>query len=171
MVHKNNIKLLICWQSKLQSGEPMDRWIDGSIVLIDWWMDGSMDLWMNGWIDRSINWSMDRLMDILINGLIDRLIGWSIDGLMDWWMDGCIDRSMDWWINQCIGGWINGLMDRLMDQSMYGWRDGGMDCGAFYEGGMYQSMGSAVKVGGGGGGWGEGQVVGRQLRDRFCRGA
>ena len=39
MVYKNNIKLLICWQSKLQSGEPMDRWVDGSI--------GSMDLCMD----------------------------------------------------------------------------------------------------------------------------
>ena len=62
--YKNNIKILICWQSKLQSGEPMDLWIDGSIVL----MDGLMDGWINGWMDGSIN--------ALINGSID----WLIDG-------------------------------------------------------------------------------------------
>ena len=39
-----------------------------------------------------------------------------------------------------------------MDQSMDGWIDGGMDCGAFYEGDTDQSMGSVV-IGGGGGGW------------------
>ena len=57
----NNIKLLICWQSKLQSGEPMDRSMDG-------WFAGFMD----GWMDQSMHWSMDQsiewLMDRLING-------------------------------------------------------------------------------------------------------
>ena len=43
IVYKNNIKILICWQSKLQSGEPMDQWIDGSIGLMDGWIDGLMD--------------------------------------------------------------------------------------------------------------------------------
>ena len=61
-------------------------------------------------------------------------------------------------------------MDRLMDQSMDGWMDGGMDRDTFYEGDKDKSMGSVVRGGGGRGG-GEGQVVGRQLRDRFCRGA
>ena len=53
IVFKNNIKLLICWQSKLQSGEPMDRWFAGLM-------------------DQSMHWSMDQsielLMDRLING-------------------------------------------------------------------------------------------------------
>ena len=43
IVYKNNIKLLIYWHPKLQSGEPMDRWIDGSIGYMDRWMDGLMD--------------------------------------------------------------------------------------------------------------------------------
>ena len=55
-VFKNNTKLLVCWQPKLQSGEPMDSWMDGSL---DWWMDQSMH-WS---IDQSIEWSMDRLVN------------------------------------------------------------------------------------------------------------
>ena len=45
IVCKNNIKVLICLQSKLQSGEPMDWWIDGSI---DWWIDGWIDWMIDG---------------------------------------------------------------------------------------------------------------------------
>ena len=71
IVFKNNINILICWQPKLQSGEPMDRWI-GSIGLMDRWIDGSMEWWMEGWIDKCIDgWmdgSIDWSMDILING-------------------------------------------------------------------------------------------------------
>ena len=59
-------------------------------------------------------------------------------------------------------------MDRMMDQSMDGWMDGGMDCGTFYEGDTDKSMGLVVR-GGGEGGWGEGQVGGRQRRDRVFR--
>ena len=54
IVYQNNIKILICWQSKLQSGEPMDQWIDGSIGSMYGWFGGLMD----GWIDRSIHLSM-----------------------------------------------------------------------------------------------------------------
>ena len=43
IVYKNNISFSICWQLKLQSGEPMDQWIDGS-------MDQFIDWWINGWI-------------------------------------------------------------------------------------------------------------------------
>ena len=57
-----------------------------------------------------------------------------------------------------------------MDQSMDGWMDGGMDRGAFYEGDTDQIMGSVIR-GGGGGGRGEGQVGGRQRRDRVLLGA
>ena len=57
-----------------------------------------------------------------------------------------------------------------MDQSMDGWMDGGMDCGAFYEGDTYQHMGSVV-IGGGKGGGVEGQVGGRQRHNRVFRGA
>ena len=49
---------------KIKNGEPMDRWIDGSIGLMDGWFDGLM----GGWIYRSMNWLMDILMDISING-------------------------------------------------------------------------------------------------------
>ena len=59
ILYKNNVKLLICWQSKLQSGEPMDWWIDGSIGSMDGWFDGLM----NGCIDQSMHWSMDRLIE------------------------------------------------------------------------------------------------------------
>ena len=68
IVYKNNIKLLICLQSKLQGGEPMDRWINGSIGSMDGWFNGLM----NGSIYQSIYWSMDwwiyRSMDRSING-------------------------------------------------------------------------------------------------------
>ena len=37
-----------------------------------------------------------------------------------------------------------------MDQSMGGWMDGDMDCGAFYEEDTDQSMSSVVRGGGGG---------------------
>ena len=57
---------------------------------------------------------------------------------------------MDRWINRI--NWVDGLMDR----------------GAFYEGDTDQSMGSVFRVGGGGG---EGQVGGRQRRNRVCHGA
>ena len=56
-----------------------------------------------------------------------------------------------------------------MDQSMDGWMDGGMDCGAFYKGDTDQSMGSVVR-GGGGGGLVEWKLGERQLRNRFFRG-
>ena len=58
-----------------------------------------------------------------------------------------------------------------MDQSIDGWMDGRMDRGAFYEGDTDKSMGSVVRGGvGGGREGGEGQMGGRQRRDRFCRG-
>ena len=66
--NKRNIKLLICWQSKLQSREPMDQWIDGLMDQLDRWIDGLMDY---GW--------MDWLIDSLIYGSIDWWIYWSID--------------------------------------------------------------------------------------------
>ena len=91
-----NIKLLICWQSKLQSGEPMDRWNDGSIGSIYLWFYESMDGWfdglMDGWMDGSMHWSIDLSIDISIE--------WMMDGWMDGWMDGSNDL------------WIDGLMDR-----------------------------------------------------------
>ena len=68
IVCKNNIKLLIFLQSKLQSGEPMDRWINGS-------MDHLIDRWMDGWVDRLndqwIDGSMDGWMDQIIYELMD----------------------------------------------------------------------------------------------------
>ena len=71
-VYKNNIKILICWQSKLQSGEPIDQWIDGSIdwLMVQWmdrlndqWVDGSMDGWMDQMIYESMDWSIDGSID------------------------------------------------------------------------------------------------------------
>ena len=59
IVYKSNIKPLICWQSKLQSGEPMDRCIDGSIGSMDGWFYGLMDRWINALIDGSIDWMID----------------------------------------------------------------------------------------------------------------
>ena len=61
-------------------------------------------------------------------------------------------------------------MYRLVDQSMNVWIDGGMDCGAFYEGDTDQSMGSVVR-GGAGGELGEVQVGGRQRHNRVFHGA
>ena len=47
IVYKNNIKLLICGQSKLQNGKPVDRWIN--------WIDIWMVQWIDGWIDQCID--------------------------------------------------------------------------------------------------------------------
>ena len=66
MVYKNNSKILICWQSKLQSGEPMDWWIDGSIGLMDGWFDEWIDGLINALIDGSIYWWIDISLDRLI---------------------------------------------------------------------------------------------------------
>ena len=86
MVYKNNIKLLICWQSKIQSGERMDWWIDGLMYKLDGsmdqWidqmiyelMDWSIDIFTDGWIDWSIYWSMSQWFDVSINWLIVRLM-------------------------------------------------------------------------------------------------
>ena len=60
IVYRNNIKLLICLPSKLQSGEPMDRWIDGSIGWMVRWIDGSMDRSINAWIDGLIDQWIDQ---------------------------------------------------------------------------------------------------------------
>ena len=68
IVHKDTIKILICRQSKLQSGEPMDRWIDGLIGWIVWWIDGRIDQCSDQWID----W----LIDLWIDQSMDRLIEW-----------------------------------------------------------------------------------------------
>ena len=54
----------MCWQPKLQRGEPMDQWIDGSIESMDVWFDGLM----KGSINKSMHWLMDLLMNRLING-------------------------------------------------------------------------------------------------------
>ena len=84
IVYKNNIKLLVCWQSKSKSGEPMDWWIDGSIGWMNWWMDRSMNLIM----DQSIEWSMERLIEWSMDG--------SMDGSMDVWIDQIIYESIAW---------------------------------------------------------------------------
>ena len=65
IVYKNNIKLLICGQSKLQGGEPMDGWMDG---WTDGWMDRSINALTDGWIDKCIDLWIDRSMDRSING-------------------------------------------------------------------------------------------------------
>ena len=65
-------------------------------------MDGKMDRWKNGWMER---W-MDGKMD-----------GWK-DGWMDGWMDGKMDGWKDGWMDGWMERWMDGWVDGWVDDSM-----------------------------------------------------
>ena len=82
------------------------------------WMDGSIDQYIDRWINRLIDGWIDRSMGRLIEG---SMYGWmdrSTDGWMDGSMDRWMDRSNDLWINGFMDWSIDGLTDGLIDRSM-----------------------------------------------------
>ena len=64
-------------------------------------MDRSINRWMDGWIDPTMDGSIQRWMDRSNDGWIDP----SMDGSIHRWMD----RSIHRWMDRSIDGWIDRL--------------------------------------------------------------
>ena len=90
----------------------MDGWVDGR-GLIGEWMDGSMEIWMDGPIFKIYVWIMGGWMPSRLDPPESESYAWFPDGIqqnLSQWMDGS-------WMGGRMEGWMEGWMDEEPTQT------------------------------------------------------